>query len=185
VIGTVAAGALALVGVSVASAQSSGTNSPNSSSTTAPPANAPANAPAKPFPRRGPGFGFGPGGIGTGGAIYGTYVRPNGSGYQTIDVQTGTVTAVTTGNNASITVKSVDGHTQAYTVNAYTQVNAGESGIGSVKVGDTVSVQADATAHPPTLPTAMSILDGTNLGSIHQHWKPLPPPTTTPSTTSP
>jgi hypothetical protein len=184
VIGTVAAGALALVGVSVASAQSSGTNGPASSTTTAPPANAPVLKPAGPFPRRGPGFGVGPAGFGLGGgAIRGTYVRPNGSGFQTIDFQNGTVTAVSTG---SITVQSADqvsSHaTTSYTVTSNTSVNAGQSGIGSVKVNDTVSVVADGSTKPDT---AMSIIDTTNLGNIRQHWKPAPPPTTTPSTTTP
>jgi hypothetical protein len=178
VIGTVAAAALALVGVSVAAAQSSGTTTP---STTAP--TTPANGAPKPHGPRG--FGGGPGpffggpGIGPGGAIYGTYVRPNPTGgYETITFQTGTASNVSTG---SITVTSADGHKVTYTVSSNTSVNGGQTGINSVATGHMVSVQAQGSGPSPA---ATSIIDMTALGNNRQHWNPAPP-STAPSTTTP
>jgi len=87
---------------------------------------------------------------------------------------------VTAVSHDSITVKSADGFTKTYTVTDNTLVNAGRDGIGSVKTGDTVNLQAfehDGTAE------AAAINDATTNQAIHDHWKPAPPPTTTPTTT--
>lgn len=54
-------------------------------------------------------------------------------------VQNGTVTAVSA---TSLSVKSSDGYTATYVVNATTRVAAHASGITSLKKGDTVSVLA-------------------------------------------
>jgi hypothetical protein len=98
-------------------------------------------------------FGFGPLG-----AIHGQFVAPKpGGGYQTIDTQRGTVTAVST---TSITVKSGDGYTKTYQVTSSTNVDALRAGIGSVKTGQTVSVLA--TVHG-SLATAAQIVDFTAL----------------------
>lgn len=69
---------------------------------------------------RGPG-GHGPRG-GFPGAIHGTFVVPNqdGTGYQTVQMQHGTVTAVSA---TSISVTSDDGFTATYVVDADTTVN--------------------------------------------------------------
>lgn len=69
---------------------------------------------------RGPG-GHGPRG-GFPGAIHGTFVVPNqdGTGYQTVQMQHGTVTAVSA---TSISVTSDDGFTATYVVDADTKVN--------------------------------------------------------------
>ncbi len=80
-------------------------------------------------------FGFGPFG-----AIHGQFTAPKpGGGYQTIDTQRGTVTAVST---SSITVRSGDGYTKTYQVTSTTNVDTQRAGIASVKTGQTVSVLA-------------------------------------------
>ncbi len=173
-----AAGALAFAGVSVASAQSSGTTPPS----TAAPSTPSTTTPQKPPGPRGFRGGLGPfvGGLGAGGAIHGEYVRPNGSGYQTVDVQVGTVQKV---SQTSIEVKSADNFDKTYSVTTNTVVNAGRDGIGTVKAGDKVSVSAVVNG---TTPEARSVMDSTSLGSIRQHWSPQPPPSTgSPSTGSP
>jgi hypothetical protein len=102
-------------------------------------------------------FGFGPPmpfGFGPFGAIHGQFVAPKpGGGYQTIDTQRGTVTAVST---TSITVKSSDGYTRTYRVTSSTNVDAQRAGIGSVKTGQTVSVLATANG---SAATATQIVD--------------------------
>jgi hypothetical protein len=87
-------------------------------------------------------------GLGPFGAIHGQFVAPKqGGGYQTIDTQRGTVTAVSTG---SITVKSSDGYTKSYLVTSSTNVDAQRAGIGSVKTGQTVSVLATVSGSSAT-----------------------------------
>jgi hypothetical protein len=192
-IATVTAGALALVGVSVASAQSSGTTTTKPATT--PSTTAPTTTAPKPGARRGPGGfrggpGFpgpgGPGGFGpfgAGGSIHGEFTRRSGTGYQTVDTQVGTVQTVST---TSITVKSADGFTQTYTASTNTVVNSGQLGINSVKVNDTVQVEAVVTGSGSTLVRAAeSIVDTTSLGNIRGHWNPPRPatPATPPTTT--
>jgi hypothetical protein len=102
------------------------------------------------------GFGFG----GLGGAIHGQLTEPKpGGGYQTLDIQSGTVTAV---SSSSITVKSADGYTATYAVSSSTEVNAQAAGIATVKVGN--SVELTATVAGGTA-TADSIIDLTSIGS--------------------
>jgi hypothetical protein len=182
-IATVTAGALALVGVGVASAQSSGSTT-TTPSTVAPSTPAPATKPAA-GPRGLPGKGGfpGPGGLGgfgAGGAIRGEFVRPNGrGGYQTVDTQIGVVQPGV--STTSIAVKSADGVTKTYAVTTNTVVNSGRDGIGSVKAGDTVAIEAVVPAGGGT-PEAASVVDRTSLGSIQGHWRPATPatpPTTT------
>jgi hypothetical protein len=97
-------------------------------------------------------FGFGPAGIG-GGLVHGQFTVPKqGGGYETLDVQRGTVTAV---SGTSVSVKSSDGYTATYTVTSSTLVDARAGGISSVKKGDTVMVTATAGSTP----TAASIAD--------------------------
>ncbi len=104
----------------------------------------------------GPGFGF----AGFGDAIHGQLTEPkSGGGYQTVDVQRGTVTAV---SSTSITVKSADGYSATYAVATSTEVNAQAAGIGTVKVGD--SVELVATVSNGTA-TASSIVDTTSIKS--------------------
>jgi hypothetical protein len=88
--------------------------------------------------RGGPGFG---GGLaGPMGALHGEFVVPKqGGGYQTLVVQRGTATSV---SSSTITVKSADGFSATYSVGADALVNAARDGLGSVKKGDEVTVLA-------------------------------------------
>jgi hypothetical protein len=107
------------------------------------------------FPLRG-GLGLGPGGGLGGGVVHGQLTVPkSGGGYQTVDVQSGTVTAV---NSSSVTVKSADGFTASYAVTSNTVVDAKSAGIGSVKDGDTVFVTATVSG---STATAANIVDVT------------------------
>jgi hypothetical protein len=91
-----------------------------------------------------------------GGVVHGQLTVPkSGGGYQTVDVQQGTVTAVT---STSITVKSADGYSASYAVTSKTVVDAESAGIGSVKTGDTVFVTATVSG---STATAASITDVT------------------------
>lgn len=102
-------------------------------------------------------FPGGPAGLGlAGGAIHGQLTVPkSGGGYQTVDVQDGTVTAVSA---TSVTVKSADGYAATYTVTSNTVVDAEAAGIGSVKKGDTVFVTATVSG---STATAASVFDQT------------------------
>jgi hypothetical protein len=104
---------------------------------------APSSSPAVPG-AAGPGSrSSAPGRASDPGVLHGQYVvRRPGGGYQTIDVQNGQVTAV---SSTSITLRSADGFTRSYVVSRSTAVAAGHGGIASVKVGDQASVQAMVT----------------------------------------
>jgi hypothetical protein len=83
-----------------------------------------------------------------GGVVHGQVTVPkSGGGYQTLDVQQGTVTAV---SSTSISVKSADGYTASYAVSSKTLVDAQAAGIGSVKKGDTVFVTATVSGSTAT-----------------------------------
>jgi hypothetical protein len=85
---------------------------------------------------------------GAGGAIHGELTVPkSGGGYETLDEQSGTATAVSA---TSITVKSADGYSLTYTVTSKTLVDAQAAGIGSVKKGDSVFVIATVSGSTPT-----------------------------------
>jgi hypothetical protein len=170
--GGLAAG-LALGGAGISFAASSGSSSSSSSSTTTPPKNTPVK------PGHGP-RGFGPGlpgfgGLGFGGlgqVVHGQVtVHTRSGGYQTIDFQVGSVTAV---SSTSISVKSADGYTiplqpngQPYAVTANTMVNAQPGGISTVKVGDQVRVIATG---PLSNPTATNITDVSQLKNSRAHF---------------
>lgn len=112
------------------------------------------------------------GGLGIlGGGIHGQFtVRKSGGGYETIDTQSGQVTAV---SSSSITVKSADGFSKTYAVTSNTSVNAGRDGISDVKTGDQVHVTAVENG---STPEAAMIRDGTDLKSSAQHFGfPTPP----------
>jgi hypothetical protein len=99
------------------------------------------------------------------GAVHGQLVVPRaGGGYQTVDVQRGIVTAVST---ASITVKSADGFSQSYAITGSTIVDAQRAGIGSVKVGDQAAVVATVSG---STATATSIIDRTLLRQSRQQF---------------
>jgi len=101
--------------------------------------------------------GFGPAGLGLGpgGVVHGQVTVPkSGGGYQTLDVQTGTVTAV---SSSSLTVKSADGFSASYAVTGNTIVDAKSAGIGSVKKGDKVFVTATVTGSTATAATIIDV----------------------------
>jgi hypothetical protein len=107
------------------------------------------------------GLGFGILGLGgLGGTIHGQVTQQKrGGGYQTLDIQRGTVTDV---SSSSISVQSADGFTAKYAVTSATEVNAQAAGIGAVKRGDTVEVVATVSNG---MATAASIVDGTSIRS--------------------
>jgi len=96
------------------------------------------------------------------GALHGQFVVPKpGGGYQTVDVQTGQVTAV---SSTSISLKSSDGFTKSYVVTGSTIVDAQRDGIGSIKVGNQASVQATVSG---ITATASGVEDLTLLQQNH------------------
>jgi hypothetical protein len=113
-------------------------------------------------------FGGGPGG----GVIHGQYTIKGPNGYETIDERSGTVSAVsdTSGAVWSLTVKSADGTSGTFTVNSSSSVNGGESGIASVKVGDSVNVVATVSGSKST---ATEITDTTTLQANGKSWMPF------------
>jgi len=158
--GTVAAVAVTTAAGGVAWATTSAdTPSPSPSPSASPSAPAAPADPARPEAgKRGEHGAFG-------GALHGEYtVEKEGGGYQTIATQRGEVTAVSAD---SITLKSADGYSKAYTVTAETLVNAARDGIASIKTGNTVSVLA-VVADGKT--TATSISSGTARDAANQKW---------------
>lgn len=104
----------------------------------------------------GRGFG-GVKGIG-GGVLHGEFVMPKpGGGYQTIQVQNGTATAVSA---TSITVKSADGFSRTYAADKDTLVNAGRDGITSIAVNDAVTLRAIGAGDKATV---SDVVDETKL----------------------
>jgi hypothetical protein len=96
------------------------------------------------------------------GVLHGQFVVAKaGGGDETIDVQNGQVTAV---SSTSITLKSLDGFTKSYVVASSTMVDAQRDGIGSVKVGNQASVMATVSG---STATAASIVDRT---LVQQTW---------------
>ncbi len=97
------------------------------------------------------------------GAVHGQFVvaKPGG-GYQMVDVQSGKVTAV---GASSITLRSPDGFTAHYAVSGSTEVDAQRNGIGSIKVGNQVSLTATVSG---STATAASIGDLTLLQKSHK-----------------
>jgi len=119
------------------------------------------------------GFGFG----GLFGAVHGQFVVPkSGGGFQTVDTQRGSVTAVSA---TSITVKSADGFIKTYQVMSSTNVDAQRNGIGSVKTGHQVVVMATDSGGTAT---AVSILDFSLLPAMHGPSWNHPAPSTPPAT---
>ncbi|MFI6920226.1 hypothetical protein ACIBIZ_09740 [Nonomuraea spiralis] len=125
-------------GVAYASAQS-----PSPSPTETPSATATS-------PGKGMGHGFG------GPPVHGEFVVPDGKGaYVTVAAQYGEVTAV---GQDSVTVKSADGYTKEYVVNADTRVGRRDQGISAIKTGQKVMLTAKVTDGTST---AMTIHDVT------------------------
>ena len=147
-------------GIAVAASGSTATGTPGASPTGT--ASTPAPTPSHEGPGaghqfggggpggpRGPGGMGGPGGFGGAGVLHGTFVTDKtGGGTQTVQVQTGTVTTV---SSTALAVKSTDGFTATYVVKAGTTVDAQRDGIASVKKGDKVSITATVSGKTATV----------------------------------
>jgi hypothetical protein len=166
----VAVGAAALAG-----AATSGGTTPKSSSTPS------TNPKGHGFPQGGhfaghgfggPAMGFGFGGFGS--VLHGEATVKGPNGYETIEVQTGTVTSVkdVSGSTWSLVVTSADKTAITYTINSGTSVNGGESGVASVKSGNTVSVVAVVSKGVATVKT---LTDSTTLQANRGSWTPMMP----------
>jgi hypothetical protein len=160
----------ALLGGAGAALAATNTPTPGTSPSAVAASPAPSPAPSgQPGGGHGPhsrrfGFGFGLGG-GMFGALHGQFVVPkSGGGYQTVDVQSGQVTAVST---TSITLKSRDGYTKTYVVASSTMVDAQRDGIGSVKAGNQVSVVATVSG---ATATATNVADMTLMQGSRSHF---------------
>ncbi len=182
--GVIGVGVLTGAGVAVAATGSS-SPTPAPSAPPSPSASAPSSRllPPKGLPKQlpwrihgapglfGPAFAA-PGMLGGGlfGAVHGTVVVPKpGGGYQTVAFQNGKVTAV---SSTSITLRSADGYSHTYPVTSSTMVNAQRDGIGSIKVGNQVMV--DATVSGSTT-TTIRIIDLTLLQQgFHRFFSPAP-----------
>jgi hypothetical protein len=125
-----------------------------------------AAAPAPVPVAQGPGGPGGPGarmGFRHFGVLHGQFtVAKPGGGYQTVDIQNGDVTAVT---SSSITLKSSDGFTHSYAVVSSTVVDAQRDGIASVKPGNQALVLATVSG---STATAVNIRDLTLLQQSRQ-----------------
>ena len=107
----------------------------------------------------GGGFFAGPGGV-----VHGQVVVRESGKFRTEDIQTGQVTAV---SGSSLTVRSADGYTKSYRVTSATQVDAGKTGIGSVKVGNQVVVTATVSGSTASLTRTLDL-------SLLGHGMPAP-----------
>jgi hypothetical protein len=160
--GVAVAALLGGAGAALAATNSSGTPATQSAVVTAP---VPSPSPGQPgaagprFHHAGMRFGLGGGLFGV---LHGQFVvaKPGG-GDETVDVQNGQITAV---SSTSITLKSSDGFTMSYVVASSTLVDAQRDGIGSAKVGNQASVLATVSG---STATATSIMDRT---LVQQTW---------------
>jgi hypothetical protein len=168
-----------LGGAGVAMAATSGSPESGTATSTAGGTVATPSPSARPvFPHQGRPGGFGFGFGGPFGAVHGQFVVPkSGGGYQTIDTQRGSVTAVSA---TSITVKSADGFVKTYQVASSTNVDAQRDGISTIKTGHQVAVTATVSG---STATAVSILDLNLLPAMHggPGWN-HPAPSTAPTT---
>ncbi|NUW40225.1 hypothetical protein [Nonomuraea rhodomycinica] len=191
------AAATALVAVSgagVATAAALSPTPPPPPSATATPTASPSATPSDQGPGQGRRWGHR---MGFGGpALHGEFVVPDGEGtYTTVATQYGDVTAV---DQDSVTVKSEDGYTKEYTVDADTRVNRDE-GIASVKTGAKVMVIAKVDGETAT---AVAVRDVSLRDGQDRHGRPFPdgrggrwhdgghqwpgePPTSSPAPSSP
>ena len=98
-----------------------------------------------------------------GGVLHGEFVTVKpGGGYQPMQMQRGTVTAVSA---TAITVRSEDGFVRSYVVSKDTLVNAASGGIASVAVNDVVHVRASGAGDKAT---ATDVMDQTKMMANHE-----------------
>jgi hypothetical protein len=174
---------LTLGAAGIAAAASSPSPTPSAGTTAQPPS--PGRPPGPPGGRmhRG-GFGGGPGGpaaergLGAPGAVRGEFVVPDGKGgWRTVQMQRGTVTAV---SSTSLTVKSADGVSKTYVLTKDTLVDAARDGIATVAKGDTVGVLATVSGGTAT---ATTVRDLTKIKATRDTYAPRRPPAPAPSGT--
>jgi hypothetical protein len=171
-----ARGVAAGVGVALVVAAGGGALAASGSSSSGTPTGAPGTEGAPPtaegpaghggFGGRGPGGmgGFGGPGLGAG-VLHGTFVvTKSGGGYETEQVQTGTVAAVSA---TSLQVTSKDGFKATYVVPKGAVVGAQRDGISSVKKGDEVVVTATVSGSTATV---SRLLDTTELKANAGTW---------------
>lgn len=164
--------ALAGAGVGIATAATSSSPTPSPS---------PTNSPNPPLHgRNGLRLPDLRGGLGLGAAIHGEFTVKKADGtYEVIDVQQGSVTAV---SSSSITLKSADGFTKTYAVTNSTLVRTDSTGITSVKNNDNVTLEATVANGKAT---AISVVDLTQVKTWRgQSGRPNKPSSESPSTTS-
>jgi hypothetical protein len=158
VIGLVGGGAITYAAVHSGSTPAADSSAAQSTTPSAHPSASPRTGHRGFFRKRAAFGGFAFGALGD--AIHGQLTeRKPGGGYQTVDIQRGKVTAV---SSSSITLKSADGYTATYAVASATEVNAKAAGIATVKVGDRVYLLATVNSGKAT---AASIVDVTSIGS--------------------
>ena len=112
-----------------------------------------------------PGDGFAGAGFGGfGPVLHGEATVKGPSGYETIEVQSGSVTSLkdVSGSTWSLVVTSADKTALTYTVDSGTSVNGGETGISSIKTGDNVSIVAVVSKGTST---AKTVIDTTRLSA--------------------
>ncbi|MHB8593525.1 MAG: hypothetical protein ACYDB3_04225, partial [Acidimicrobiales bacterium] len=132
--------------------------------------------------------GLGPRGFGRfggGGVLHGQFtVASPGGGYENLEEQSGTVSAITNtaGSTWSLTVTSADGTALTYVVDSGTSIDSGETGVSSLAKGDTVHVLAVVSG---STATAKQISDSTVRRANSSTWAPSPPaPPSSSGTTS-
>jgi hypothetical protein len=122
----------------------------------------------------GAGFGGFGGGIGGYGPVLHAVETVKGpNGYETLQIQNGTVTSVkdVSGSTWSLVVTSADKTALTYTVSSGSSVNGGEMGIATVASGDSVSVVATVAGGTATVKT---LIDTTKLKANGASWAPKP-----------
>ncbi len=123
----------------------------------------------------GAGFGGGLGGPG-GRVIHGEYTVEGPNGYETLEEQVGTVSAISetdsSTNTWSLTVTSADKTAVTYVVDSGTNVDSGEIGVSAISTGDTVNVVAVVASGTST---AKEINDTTKDQSNMHSWAPTGP----------
>lgn len=132
---------LGAAGIAAAATDPSPTPSGGATAQTAP------QMPPGPGHRHGPGGPRGERGLGLHGALHGELVVPDGTGYRTVRVQRGVVTAVSA---EALTVKSEDGYESTYVLTKSTLVDAARDGIATVAKGETVGVEATVSGSKAT-----------------------------------
>lgn len=172
--------------VTTAQSSGSGTTSPPGSGPQSPDSSAGGGAgtPAPPGMPGGRGrMFFGGPGL-PGGILHGQFTINGPNGYETLQMQNGTVRSITntSGTTWSLVVTSADGTPLTYVVDSGTSIDGGETGVSSIATGDTVRVLAVVSG---STATAKQVEDQTVQQKNGQSWEPSrPTPPSSGSTSS-